>query len=298
MQLILYNDDFGVTYGLTNAVKESYLNGTTTATSIRTNGFAFDYAVNEVLPSIPDLELGLHINLTEGPPDARLSAVPHLINGSGHYKRTFQQYCLAVRKDKRILNEIRLDIEAQFQKARDHRLKINHVNGHQHIHMIPSVFEIVCQTVRDCGIKYVRIPLEPFFICPALHDNLFMILRLNLVKHFLLNHLSLQAIKIIRNYGLSCVGSFVGVMYTGSMTVKTFKSAIFKLRRLNISVAEVLFHPANIDCSEDMKEKGGRIPEYYYTKERCIEKENLLSQEMSELIKSNNIKLITHAHLG
>ena len=106
-----------------------------------------------------------------------------------------------------------------------------------------------------------------------------MILNLNPIKHFLLNRLSMQAIKIIRNYGLFCVGCFVGVLYTGNMTVKTFKSAIFKLRRLNISVAEVLFHPANIDCSEDMKEKGLRIPEYYYLKERCMEKKNLLSDK-------------------
>lgn len=298
MRLILYNDDFGVSYGLTDAVRESYLNGTTTATSIRTNGFAFNYAVNEVLPAIPDLELGLHINLTEGPPDAPLSKVPLLTNGTGYYKRTFQHYYFSAKRNKELLKEIRVDIEAQFQKANDHRLGINHVNGHQHIHMIPPIFEIVCQTARDNGIRYVRIPFEPFFTCPTLHDTFFMIRRFNLAKHFLLNSLSKHAFKRLKYYGLTCVDRFVGVLYTGKMTVQAFRHAIMKLREYNVHVAEILFHPANIDCSEDMKEKGRRVPNYYYSKERCTEKENLLSQEMSELLKSQNIKLITHAHLS
>lgn len=298
MQLILYNDDFGVTYGLTDAVRESHLYGTTTAGSIRTNGLAFDYAVNEVLPAVPDLELGLHINLTEGPPDAPLSRVPHLVNGTGYYKRTFQQYYFWAQRDKELLKEIRLEIEAQFQKARDHGLQINHVNGHQHIHMIPPVFEIICQTVRDSGIKYVRIPAEPFFFCPNLDDTLFMLRNLNLIKHYLLNRLSRQAFKRLKFYGLSCVGCFVGVLYTGRMTTRTLKHAILKLRKLNIPAAEVLFHPANIDCSQDMKDRGCRIPDYYYSKDRRLEKENLLCQEMPELLKSQNIQLVNHGSLG
>jgi predicted glycoside hydrolase/deacetylase ChbG (UPF0249 family) len=294
MKLILYNDDFGLTYGLTNAVRESFLNGTTTCASIRTNGLAFRYAVDEIMPTIPELELGLHVNLSEGPPNADPSKVPRLIDRRGYLKRSFLDCYFALRRDKDLLKEIEIEIRAQFEKAASCGLAFNHVNGNQHIHMIPSIFNIICQMMNDYGVKFIRIPLEPFFFSLSFEDNLYMMRSLNFLKYFLLRRLSLKALVTMKRYDLRCVGCFVGILNTGRMTVNVVKSAVKRLEQCGIDAAEVLFHPADIDHQKDIDARGNRIPHYYYLKERRIEKEHLLSLELREFLVERGIELVNH----
>ncbi len=297
MKIILYNDDFGATYGLSEAVRESFLNGTTSCASVRTNGLAFRYAIEKIVPAIPDLELGLHVNLTEGPTDADPSRVSRLINEKGYLKRSFLDYYLAVGHDQELLREIEIEIGAQFEKAAASGLKLNHVNGHQHIHMIPPIFKIICKMMNAYGIRFIRVPLEPFFFSPCLGDSQYMVRNLNPLKYLLLRRLSLKSLEILHRNHLSCVGCFVGILYTGRMTVGILKKALAKMEKRGIGTAEVLFHPADIGHEKDVEARGNRVPHYYYLKERKIEKDNLVSLEMRTLLKSRNIKLVNHRQL-
>ncbi len=297
MKLLLYNDDFGVTFGLTNAVRQSYLNGTTTSTSIRTNGHAFRYALQEVLPGIPGLEVGLHINLTEGPPTADTSLVPALVDGRGFFRKSFSDYYFGLRGRRDLLAQIEVEIRAQFEEAASQGLTLNHVNGHQHVHMIPPIFEILCRAMSDYRLKFIRVPLEPFFLAPCWKENRHMICQLNLLKHVLLRHLSLRAFETLERFGLKSVGCFIGVLYTGRMTVKVLKRALQMMEKRGIETAEVLFHPADVDHDGDRGVKRVRVPEYYYLKERKIEKENLLSSEMKRLILGDKIRTVNHRML-
>ena len=297
MKLILYNDDFGATYGLTQAVRESYLNGTTTCASIRTNGLAFRYAVEEVMPTIPGLELGLHVNLTEGPPQAGPGNVPRLVDRRGYLRRSFLEYYWALPRQPELLKETEIEVRAQFEKAVQSGLALNHVNGHQHIHMIPAVFKMVCRIMSDYGIKYIRIPSEPFFFSPCFHDTRHMICNLNLLKFLLLRRLSLRAIETMKTFKLKWVGCFVGILYTGRMSLEAFDQAIKKLQQRNLDAAEVLFHPADINHEKDIPSRGNRVPDYYYLPERKEEKEYLLSRKMKEILRDRGIELVNHRSL-
>ena len=297
MRWILYNDDFGETYGLTDAVKESFLNGTTTCAGIRTNGYAFEYSVQEVLPSIPGLELGLHLDLTEGPPEAELSKIPHLVDKSGAFKMAFQDYFFSIPGNANLLREIYYELEAQFEKAAKYGLKINHVNGNNHIHIIPGVFKITCQLMKEYGMQFVRVPLEPFYFHLCLNDSFHMLKHLNPIKHLLLKQLSYKSLPVLNRFGLSCIGSFIGILYTGRMTPAILECALKKLKKTGVDITEVLFHPAYIDYEIDQKEKGLRVPGYYYSEDRLVEKENLLSRKMKDLLDRHSIQPVTHESL-
>lgn len=297
MRLILYNDDLGATYGLTNAVRDSFLNGTTTCASIRTNGVAFRYALEEVLPTIGGLELGLHVNLTKGPPQAHVSRVPRLIDRKGYLKRSFLDYYRATPRDAELLRQIEIEIRAQFEKATSCGLKLNHVNGHQHVHMIPSVFDMTCRMMTDYGLKFIRIPSEPFFFYPGLGETRHMISNLNFLKSLILKRLTPPALYTLRRYGLSCVGCFVGILYTGRMNVRVVEKAVQKLKARRIDVAEILFHPADIDHERDLEDKGVRVPYYYYSEDRRAEKRTLFSPRLREFLREQRIQLVTHGEL-
>jgi predicted glycoside hydrolase/deacetylase ChbG (UPF0249 family) len=234
------------------------------------------------------------VNLTEGPPEADPRKVPRLLDGRGYFKRSFPEYYFALRYGRELRKEIEIEIRAQFEKAALCGLALNHVNGHQHVHMIPAIFEIVCRAMRDHGMKFIRVPLEPFFFSPCLADSRHMICNLNLLKLLLLRRLSQISLVSVRRYNLACVGCFVGVLYTGRMNLQVFKTAVNRLEHQSVDVAEVLFHPADIDHEKDIMARGTRVPHYYYREERRFEKENLLCLGMKEFLRSRGIEVVNH----
>ncbi|HLY26998.1 MAG TPA: ChbG/HpnK family deacetylase, partial [Aggregatilineales bacterium] len=78
--LIVNADDFGLTEGTNRAIVEAFQQGIVTSTSLLANGYAFDHAI-ELAEGLPDLGIGVHLTLTEGPSVA--SDVPELLAGDG-----------------------------------------------------------------------------------------------------------------------------------------------------------------------------------------------------------------------
>jgi chitin disaccharide deacetylase len=57
---------------------------------------------------------------------------------------------------------LRREIHAQFQKFRATRLPLDHVNGHLHLHLHPTVFRILMSDDAQLGIKHLRLTFDPF----------------------------------------------------------------------------------------------------------------------------------------
>ena len=57
---------------------------------------------------------------------------------------------------------LRREIHAQFQKFRATRLPLDHVNGHLHLHLHPTVFRILMADAGQLGIKRLRLTFDPF----------------------------------------------------------------------------------------------------------------------------------------
>ena len=53
------------------------------------------------------------------------------------------------------------ELRAQFEAFRRTGLALDHVNGHHHFHIHPSVFALVLRVAREYGVRAVRVPDEP-----------------------------------------------------------------------------------------------------------------------------------------
>src|SRR6202021_3704145 len=55
----------------------------------------------------------------------------------------------------------RREIPAQFGAFRATGLALDHVNGHKHVHLHPTVARLVVEIGREYGMRVVRLPAEP-----------------------------------------------------------------------------------------------------------------------------------------
>ena len=89
MSKIIFNaDDFGISRGVNEAIFQAYQKGVLNAASLMVNQ---KYAADAVALSqkMPDLNLGLHVNLTNEKPAADPSKIRLLVRPDGKFKNGF-----------------------------------------------------------------------------------------------------------------------------------------------------------------------------------------------------------------
>jgi len=104
--------------------------------------------------------VGLHLNLTEGHPLSPPHCVPSLVcsNGTMLGKALFWERAAAGAISE---NHIAMETNAQLRQYRAlmGRYPLR-VDGHQHTHIIPVVFTVLCNVLPSYGVQYIRIPKE------------------------------------------------------------------------------------------------------------------------------------------
>lgn len=142
--LVVTADDVGLHPGMTEGAIRAHRGGIVTACSIVANGQAFDDAVAR-LKDMPSLEVGVHLTLVEETP---LTAILF----PKKYTSFVPLYLLRAIGMKAIEGELR----AQIEKVLAAGLRVTHLNGHQHLHVLPRLFTLVQRLAGEYGIRYVR----------------------------------------------------------------------------------------------------------------------------------------------
>ena len=231
-KLIINADDFGYSVETNEAIKFGYQNKVITSTSIITNLEGFEHAINEILPQIPQIDIGIHLNIIEG---KSLTESSLLCNSNGYFKNNYVQILLKS-KDKNFLSDVEKEFRAQIEKAQQY-CKISHIDSHVHTHSIPAIFDLTTKLAKEYNIKFIRTQNEiPYIVFDKLFCPQFYI---NIIKNLLLNILSFQNKKKLKNTN----NYFIGVLYTGMMNKKTILNGLKKIKKDN-SITEVIFHPS------------------------------------------------------
>lgn len=107
------------------------------------------------------IALGIHVNLTEGPS----LAGPHatLTNGEGRFRWAKEELWARARRGEIDPLEVRREVRAQWERGERIGIRATHVDGHNHVHVIPAVREALPRHV------YARVPLDRAPAPPFLH---------------------------------------------------------------------------------------------------------------------------------
>ena len=145
---------------MTAGILEAHAAGAVTSASMMVNTPGFMDAVQRVA-AFPALSVGVHLNLTVGPPVADPTAVASLLDaGTGRFlplgRLLWRVWSGRVRPE-----HVIRECEAQIDRLRAAGITITHVDSHRHVHAMPGLLEPVVAAVRRAGIRTLRRPIEP-----------------------------------------------------------------------------------------------------------------------------------------
>ena len=159
--LIVTADDFGLSIPVNEAVERAHTGGILTAASLLVGAPSAMDAV-ERARRLPALGVGLHVNLVEGWPALPPDRVPGLIGPDGRFSDKPVSFGIRLFFSKRLQHQAEAEIAAQFERFAATGLPLDHVNGHQHFHIHPTVASIITKLAPRYGHPPVRVPREPF----------------------------------------------------------------------------------------------------------------------------------------
>ena len=289
-KLIVTADDLGLTRKVNEAIEKAHREGIVTTASLMVNGGAFESAAG-ILNDNPELDAGLHLNLTEGKPAMAYEEISSLADARGFlYHHPFELMSALIRRRLRV-SDLEKEIRAQIEKALAAGVRISHIDGHKHVHVLPQVFQLVCKIAPAYGIRAVRSTVERMpKLCSLVRRNAGS--SRQIVKQYVFGKALSVGFALASSMNgrkvLSTPCRFYGITQTGFLDIRAFADIVDGLED---GVSEVMCHPGYVD--EDLRRTPTRL---HFQRER--ELELLTGPEIRDLLKHGGVALISYRDLG
>lgn len=279
-RVIINADDFGIHTEVNQAVIEACGQGVLTSTSLLANGPAFDQAV-DLARKCPKLGIGIHLSLVGSLPTV-LSAkeVPTLVQSDGLLPESYTEVIKRACQGKLDYGQVYRELDAQMEKIMATGLPIDHLDSHQHLHVLPQIWSIVQSLMMKYGIHRLRIPREAYS---------YKVLSANPVRiagRDGLTYLSRKAMTSVRRLHFTTTDFFWGMVDGGHMTESNLH---YLIDRLPFGTHEIMMHPGRSTAVLSQSFVWG----YHWQDEF----QALLSPEIRRQLEAKQIELITYGDL-
>ena len=236
-RLIVNADDFGRSNSINEAVIRAHQEGILTAASLMVNEPAFNEAV-ALARQNPRLGVGLHLTLVCGVSTLRPNDIPGLVDDSGAFSDQPVRAGIRYFLNGRLRPFLRREMAAQFQKFQQTGLRLDHVNGHLHIHMHPTVFSILRHHGREWGVKHFRLTRDRFWLNARIASGKWCYRLCHAIIYSLLARHVRPSLKVQR---IRHTTSVFGLLQSGRVT----ESYLMKLLpRMPAGDSELYSHPS------------------------------------------------------
>ncbi|NWX30655.1 YDJC deacetylase, partial [Notiomystis cincta] len=298
VKLIVTGDDFGYCPRRNQGIVDCFLAGAISNVSLLVNGSAAADAAK--LARRYNIPIGLHANLSEGSPVCEvLKTNSSLLNQDGffHGKMGFRT---ALSKGLLNMSEVKQELKAQvelFHELTGHLPP--HMDGHQHVHVLPEVRHVFAEVLEEYGIKYTRVPIEPGlhncdWIPPSLMDF-----------YLGVEEDSFNTVDVFTKHGIRWPDLYIGLSTMGrNMSVSSIRSAIdsavlelaAKAPQSRTVTIELMVHPG-YPSVPPVGGCGEGPDDFSQSWERLHELQTLIKPELQSHYKSRNIQLCSFKDL-
>ena len=270
LQKIFNADDFGISKGVNAAIVKAHREGILNSASLMINQKYAAEAVN-LAKKMPELEMGLHVNLTNEYPAASAQEIPLLVDGQGKLKNGFVNLLLlSFFKPRQLRQQVEIEMRAQIAKYLTTGLPLQHLDSHRHVHMIPQIFKTMRKLQKEFEVPRIRVMNENIFNTLKYNHNKSWLFDGALIKYVLLRFLCWWN-------GYKNDVYFYTLMYTCKIAKEQFSGV--KIPQ-GYKAVEIMIHPG-------MPEIDKQYPEDVWDENilspyRTVELETLLDKKVPE----------------
>ena len=159
-RFVIFNaDDFGASEKVNTAVSLAHTQGVLTSASLMVNEPGFAQAVS-MAKELPELGVGLHLVVTHDRACLSQRQIPDLVDAHGKFGadpfKTGIKYAFSQKAQAQLQDEI----AAQFDRFAETGIAWSHVDGHQHFHLPPVVWDVLIENCVRHNVFRLRVPRE------------------------------------------------------------------------------------------------------------------------------------------
>jgi chitin disaccharide deacetylase len=273
--LIIHADDIGMAHSENIATISAIQNGVVNSTSIMMP-CPWSTEVGELIKDIPDLDIGVHITLTNEwhtykyAPIASKSEVPGLVGPDGFMYKDCESVALNASPE-----EVEKEMRAQIEAALKIGIKPTHLDSHMGcvFYGRPEFLASYIKLAEEYGIPAM---LNKEIVKGIIEPNPHLFNEINVDNLVLIDHLEIASPELY-----------------DAMGMESFYTEL--LNNLESGVTVLLNHIAYDD--EEMRAITTGFT-HWHAKWRQDDYDFFTSKKAKDLLKANNIKLITWKEIG
>lgn len=274
-RLIVNADDFGLAESVNLGIIKGHAEGIVTSATLLACCDAAGHA-SELAKGYPKLGVGVHLCLTRERPVLDPKHIPTITKGGAFLPSPFS-FMARLMSGQVNISEVEAELRAQIEKAISLGITPTHIDGHQHIHIMPGVINTALRLAKEYSIPSVRYPVGPWAG------------RTGLARAFekiVLEGIASSRRGIIVSSGISSPDYFFGLNYTGSLDSESLCGIISCLPE---GSSEIMCHPglANRALADST--------DWGHGWER--ELDAVCSRKVKEYVQMKKIELINYAGL-
>jgi chitin disaccharide deacetylase len=236
-RLIVTADDFGRSPGINEAVRRAHQQGLLTCASLMVNEPACAEAV-QIAQANPGLGVGLHLTLLHGRAALPPAQIPNLVDAAGRFSdqpvATGWRYFFR----RGLRAELFREMAAQFERFHATGLPLDHVNGHLHLHLHPTVFGLLVEHARAWGLRTLRLTSDPLALNAQLAGGHWCS---RLSHWFIYRCLSARARPVLRQLNIRHTARVFGLLQSSRVDEPYLEGL---LERLPEGDSELYSHPS------------------------------------------------------
>ncbi len=238
IRLIVNADDFGLHTSVNKGILYGHHNGLITSTSLLASGNAFEEAVS-LAKNETKLGIGIHTTLVGSlSPVLDPQQVKTLLDERGLFPETHVEFMKRVYTGKVDFQEVYRELDAQFAKIMSTGLPITHVDGHQHMHMLPPVLDIVIALMKKYKLNKIRIPEEEVTFLNGIYNPVRLVGKAGLTA------VATSGRKKVKQLGIAAPRYFWGMVNGGHLDETALLHILKKVNQAD-GTHEIMTHPGD-----------------------------------------------------
>lgn len=276
-KILISADDFGLSVEVNEAIEIAHRQGILSTANLMIAGDAAEDAIIRA-KKMPNLRVGLHVVVIEGRSILPQSEIPLIVDKNRLFPS--QQFKMGINYffNPRIQKQLEKEIRAQFEAFRKTGLMLDHVDVHKHMHLHPTIAQLVFKISHEYQQQYIRLPKEPVKILQSVDQTTNLNNTNNLFVFYWCKFLEQQ----IKKAKMKSFDWCFGLSWCGHMTFDRIQKLIPFLPDGN---SELFFHPAT--------SKTGLYNQLMPSYEPVKELETLCHPDFPRLLQEHDIDPIT-----